>query len=54
MKFFNLKKLLFSLALVVLIQTDFITSINLSEETYSEEELIAPCSDRPSLMFCVN
>ena len=45
MKFLNLRKLLFSLALVVLIQTDITAFTDQSEETYSEEKLIAPCND---------
>lgn len=49
MKHFNLKKLLLTLALVIIVQNGTVIVYNTAEGTgaYSEESGIAPCSDRP-------
>ncbi len=49
MKHFNLKKLLLTLALVIIVQNGAVIVYNTAEGTgaYSEESGIAPCSDRP-------
>lgn len=49
MKHFNLKKLLLTLALVIIVQNGTVIVYNTAEstESYSGEEGIAPCSDRP-------
>lgn len=49
MKHFNLKKLLLTLALVIIVQNGAVIVYNTAEGTgsYSEEDGIAPCSDLP-------
>lgn len=49
MKHFNIKKLLLTLALVIIVQNGTVIVYNTAEDTgaYSEEDGIAPCSDRP-------
>lgn len=49
MKHLNLRNVLLALALVFFIQHGSILSPDLPEETYSNEESIAPCNDTPCL-----
>lgn len=49
MKHFNIRKMLLTLALVIIVQNGTVIVYNTAEDTgaYSEEDGIAPCSDRP-------
>ncbi len=49
MKNFNLKKLLMALAIVIIVQNGAVVAYNTAEGNgaYSEEDGVAPCSDRP-------
>lgn len=47
MKMSNFKKLLFTLALVIVVQNGVVIAENQPEETYAGEESVSPCSDLP-------
>lgn len=47
MKMSNFKKLLFTLALVIVVQNGVVIAANQPEETYAGEESVSPCSDLP-------
>lgn len=49
MKHFNFRKLLAALAIIIIVQNGTVIVYNTAEDngSYSEEDGIAPCSDRP-------
>lgn len=54
MKNLNLKKLLLTLALIFFLQNGTIVVPDMTENTYSGEELVSPCNDAPSKDACVD
>lgn len=49
MKYLNSKKLLLTLVLIFCMQNSVLTLPSIDDETYSDEELISPCNDIPSI-----
>ena len=47
MKKTNFKKLLLTLALAIIIQNGIIVVPTLPEDTYTGDESVSPCSDKP-------
>lgn len=47
MKIFKLRKIMMLFALIIVIQNGAIIMQSAGNDSYSEEELIAPCSDFP-------
>ena len=49
MKYLKSKKLLLTLVLIFCMQNGILTLPSTDNETYSDEELISPCNDIPSI-----
>lgn len=54
MKKSNFKKLLLTLALAFIIQNGIIVVPNLPEDTYTGDESVSPCDDKPVINERIN